>query len=1345
MVTVISCNFARVAIHKSHSFTKEEGAVVYPDKQVRFAQFQEQFEGHKDFDVNYGNFRRYVDKVDGVFRSWAKAKEGQHRDDLKRYVTAFSPEAWKGLSETQKASHQLQSERDGKKFQCRACFVRYRALADLFNGRVGKDKVTRLFFDTNPLLNIQEKQPPNDLKDAVNEWYSHGNRTFQAQYKTSLASALLHVPEVQEAFAQDQELKRSMAANVKENIEKQWQEGNKDVITHQGTRESDRKYEERRLALGYETIESSKKRARQRAAAEASGKCKKRQRVGKAELWGTWSWDEIKEEVMSWPDGKVVSWRAYAKEKGVHNKKGEPAQNGGQIIQDWLVQEGINVHRFQTTKSQSTITPRPRRRKQRIPDSGDVFMPTGRPAKEMRKSLAIMIKDGEIPIGEMIVPQEFEKVVFDGESGQVQVKRFTVEGRKHPLTEVRGRSLEEQKRFMRTREEQEYEQMDASAVKERLQNLNEYDEEDCITNMRNKLKRIEHTRHITIWEDSSQISNHGHMVYMTSTAYDTAIHLTDDEYLELYGEKICVQSHVEKPHLYMVARCSCSDNDQLCYSAERRQCLQQMAMSTSVEVNGTEHKFNDVLRFFKGDLPAREFEAGQQRGGHFPCPCGVLAARFSDIEHTYRAPYMSLEERICLLKEGEVTWDKSLKGMTAVDSMSKEELVKDLSSRGLLDVHEARDMSSKELSMLLKTELHGIKRPPALLFHCPETSLKSLNLEKYEVLPCEPLHDIAHHIQHIFEELPFHVCSDVKNDIKQVYNATLGNKELKRGCDYRVALITLGNVLEGKASPPVMQLITSLLEIQRICYLPAEKRCQREILRLHNQSFIHAICLHQVIPKPKKLTARVLYGIYFHSLTTHAPTILRIVALSSTHTESEERIFNQLRGIHRTTGCSRYSGQVIGNLMVRSHCENLLNNDKGTTFQPSIVSNSAAKVRQQGTEDSVIPHELISKRAKVWQAHCERLADYLLCGPGEWWTVTDEGVVFHDGPSHPDSRPSGPQMLHFRSSNLGTVDRHLRGSWQECLDKEVVIPLRKIYTYENHGERNMTGIKWTDFLPSSASECREDVDAAATSQADNYRLMEEEEPESESEPVQQVREVEDVYTVQALIHSDEEQHGETPATSSSMPPDGSPPKNPAAADTSLPSSTHTVQSSSEQQHEETASASFKLPTTSSTIMSPPSAIQSRCPESTPHRKGRRGMTVPAQLFSTALPSVQTREEGDKEEPQKQSSWSRNLKGLLGDIEEVNTFERLREKMREGRNRKEVKPAYDKIVALLQIKVSKSYSALKKDVEAWEREFMSEHDCSCPTLDDIKEAPASIKAMFDSLKQAKSLMKAFGMT
>ncbi|KAI8494042.1 hypothetical protein Bbelb_283890 [Branchiostoma belcheri] len=54
-----------------------------------------------------------------------------------------------------------------------------------------------------------------------------------------------------------------------------------------------------------------------------------------------------------------------------------------------------------------------------------------------------------------------------------------------------------------------------------------------------------------------------------------------EEYLVMYGENTSVQAHKEKPAMYMIARCSSSDADQLYYSQERRlNCLYKMDKPT---------------------------------------------------------------------------------------------------------------------------------------------------------------------------------------------------------------------------------------------------------------------------------------------------------------------------------------------------------------------------------------------------------------------------------------------------------------------------------------------------------------------------------------------------------------------------------------------------------------------------------------------------------------------------------------------------------------------------------------------------------------------------------------------
>ena len=57
------------------------------------------------------------------------------------------------------------------------------------------------------------------------------------------------------------------------------------------------------------------------------------------------------------------------------------------------------------------------------------------------------------------------------------------------------------------------------------------------------------------WHDGSSISNHGHLIIMVTCMFDPAVYLTYQEYLNLYGKHINIQPVIEKPYLYILARC----------------------------------------------------------------------------------------------------------------------------------------------------------------------------------------------------------------------------------------------------------------------------------------------------------------------------------------------------------------------------------------------------------------------------------------------------------------------------------------------------------------------------------------------------------------------------------------------------------------------------------------------------------------------------------------------------------------------------------------------------------------------------------------------------------------------
>ncbi|KAI8519212.1 hypothetical protein Bbelb_024690 [Branchiostoma belcheri] len=393
----------------------------------------------------------------------------------------------------------------------------------------------------------------------------------------------------------------------------------------------------------------------------------------------------------------------------------------------------------------------------------------------------------------------------------------------------------------------------------------------------------------------------------------------------------------------------------------------------------------------------QEFKEGQQRVDvHVE---QIHAARFSDIEYVYRTPHQSLADRMQLPRGGDMTWEKTIDGLTTVNHMSKAELVRELVSRCMLDTDEAKAKTSKELQALMKTQLHGVKRQPVLLFGSTDTPLQNVNLDKYlnldrsypagRFMMSPTIFRISlkscPSMSFLTSNKSACLTSPLKKDVNVKYFAsTIKHFSLPCAC-----------LLGKRAWEP--------------------RHTSRMVPRL----------LRQVIPKPKKLTSPALYGSNVHALTCHSPLTL---------TGSEKRVFNRLRGIHRTAGSARHPGQVIGNMLVRAHCEIIIRGDKDAmAYQPTIVSNAAKAKERDG-----------------------RVVD---CDRG--W-----------GEIHPDSLPAGPVMMHFRSSSLKSVESHLKKTWQQCLNEDIVIQLEKVYRNDENGD--LQSITRIEFLGTSQVDVCED-------------------------------------------------------------------------------------------------------------------------------------------------------------------------------------------------------------------------------------------------------------------------------
>ena len=327
---------------------------------------------------------------------------------------------------------------------------------------------------------------------------------------------------------------------------------------------------------------------------------------------------------------------------------------------------------------------------------------------------------------------------------------------------------------------------------------------------------------------------------------------------------------------------------------------------------------------------------------------------------------------------------------------------------------------------------------PALLQGVPDKPLQDFGLEHYEISPVEPLHDVKGHISNLLDEIRVSLSDEARQKVDSICAAVL-NKETLRGSDYRKGAILILSALQRlQPTSALTALLQTAVEITEILYSDPEKRSPQTVLRLHNLTYVHAQHCTKLFGKPKTMSMRKMFGRYFHSLTTHSALLHRIVAPHLLNTKVEERMFGQCKSITKNTSNQR-TNHIVTNILVRMNCEERRRNSTDTVqMQEKEVSKLAR---------CLPPNKNTKENSSVhYQAHLERISDFLLPGPGVWWQYIEDGVEFFDI-SNPNCQPSTPSLQYFRSTKMGDVDLHLFSVWEKCLEENVQLPASYICTY----------------------------------------------------------------------------------------------------------------------------------------------------------------------------------------------------------------------------------------------------------------------------------------------------------
>ncbi|XP_047134481.1 uncharacterized protein LOC101239424 [Hydra vulgaris] len=653
--------------------------------------------------------------------------------------------------------------------------------------------------------------------------------------------------------------------------------------------------------------------------------------------------------------------------------------------------------------------------------------------KVLKDKLEQDIEKGKYRIGKLIVPKTFTKTVCKNNS--LVTEEFLVSGRKLSIDDIRADMYENHKAFMRLTTDQEYLALSRETIIDGLKRIDEFNddyENRSVLHLRETFKKFERTRHLMFWHDGSSLSNHGHILMLISVMYDKAIFFNNDEYYEKYGVKINIQAIVEKPFLYILARCP-SNDEQLEYTNLRIENI--ISLKYPIIVNNNIEIFV-VLRIFKGDHPASQFESGQNKGGNFPCHgCSLFAPKAKSYSYSFRCKTLSLKQRVEKIFQTNLSKDNFKHGKIYLyKNLSKSDIISQLLGRNL---QFKVNSNKKNLKSILDKELHGIQRLPALMCTKSFDCFDSLNLAEYEILVNEPLHDVYNHIKNIQKEIPFHLEKRLKPIVQQIISDSF-DSELKNSGDHRKSLLVITKWFqEHQPFHFICTLLTQLSEIQEILYLGDDFRKPIVILRLLITTFLHSIFTNIYLKrKISSMSERKYFGIYYHSLIRHSGEQFRLFSGRSCNSEKQEAFFHPLKEFTNLTS-NRNPDNIILNNIIRIQSKKLLNNEENNSqLKESKLYHLYSSIKQL-YKNHVIHFTIIEQYPWEYQSMLENIADYLV--EGKWWSETNNGVVFFDL-----ENDSLKKLTHFRSTSITKNNKHIASCWIKCLEDLYKIPALKI-------------------------------------------------------------------------------------------------------------------------------------------------------------------------------------------------------------------------------------------------------------------------------------------------------------
>lgn len=177
------------------------------------------------------------------------------------------------------------------------------------------------------------------------------------------------------------------------------------------------------------------------------------------------------------------------------------------------------------------------------------------------------------------------------------------------------------------------------------------------------------------------------------------------------------------------------------------------------------------------------------------------------------------------------------------------------------------------------------------------------------------------------------------------------------------------------------------------------------------------------------------------------------------------RLFGQSKQITKRTS-NNQPNHIIKNIIERLQIER--------SQKKPLVDQEDSSIKTLGNSivpmpNTVIPTQLMASIPNHYQAHLERISDFLSKGEGIWWKKHPLGIEFLDSSNQNDYHSLGPNLMHFRSCSLEDIDSYLHENWEMCISKKIPLPALHIRTYGTDGE--FEDVVTIDMQLNSSTEC----------------------------------------------------------------------------------------------------------------------------------------------------------------------------------------------------------------------------------------------------------------------------------